>query len=47
MDPDVSYITMRDGLMNINSGSGDFPVGNVDVEVRDKQPIQRMFSLFS
>lgn len=34
MDPDVSYVTMRDGLMNINEGSDGFPVGHVDVEVR-------------
>ena len=33
MDPDVSYISMRDALMNINGGSDDFPVGHVDVEV--------------
>lgn len=33
MDPDVSYVSMRDALMNINEGSGDFPVGHVDVEV--------------
>lgn len=34
MDPDVSYITMRDALMNINEGVDNFPVGHVDVEVR-------------
>lgn len=33
LDPDVSYISMRDALMNINVGSGGFPVGHVDVEV--------------
>lgn len=34
MDPDVSYVTMRDALMNINEDSDGFPVGHVDVEVR-------------
>lgn len=29
----MSYISMRDALMNINEGSGDFPVGHVNVEV--------------
>lgn len=33
MDPDVSYVSMRDALMNINDDYGDFPVGHVDVEV--------------
>lgn len=32
MDPDVSYVSMRDALMNINDVNGDFPVGHVDVE---------------
>lgn len=31
MDPDVSYINMRDALMNINDNS-DFLVGHIDVE---------------
>lgn len=31
MDPDVSYLNMRDALMNINEGS-DFLVGHIDVE---------------
>lgn len=31
MDPDVSYVNMRDALMNINEGS-DFLVGHIDVE---------------
>lgn len=33
MDPDVSYINMRDALMNINEGTGIFPVGHLEVEV--------------
>lgn len=33
MDPDVSYVTMRDALMNINEGSDEFLVGHLDVEV--------------
>lgn len=35
LDPDVSYVGMRDALMNINEGSGvsaNFLVGHVDVE---------------
>lgn len=38
MDPDVSYISMRDALMNINGGSDDFPVGHLDVEVSARFP---------
>lgn len=35
MDPDVSYVNMRDALMNINDGATsnvDFLVGHIDVE---------------
>lgn len=32
-DPDVSYLNMRDALMNINEGADIFPVGHVEVEV--------------
>lgn len=35
MDPDVSYLNMRDALMNIDNGDASnlvFPVGHIDVE---------------
>lgn len=44
LDPDVSYISMRDALMNINEGSGDFPVGHVDVEVSFRTSTRAIYS---
>lgn len=32
MDPDVSYVNLRDALMNINNANDDFLVGHIDVE---------------
>ncbi|CAM9134345.1 unnamed protein product [Discosporangium mesarthrocarpum] len=32
LDPDVSYLNMRDALMNINEDNDTFPIGHVEVE---------------